>query len=74
MGAKESFEVVLHSKIKILASEEISIQTLPHDEQQKIWDSLLSISPQQFASNSKIQIIQVVQQLLDGVGMIDIVT
>jgi hypothetical protein len=74
MGASESFEAVLHSKIKILSSETISIQSMPKEEQQATWESLLSISPQQFASNSKIQIMQVVQQLLDGVGRIIIIS
>lgn len=68
MGSHQSFESLLQAKIQILSSEDISIQSLPKEEQEKVWESLLSISPQQFASNSKVQIMQVVQQLLDGIG------
>lgn len=69
MGSHQSFESLLQSKIQILSSEDISIQSLPKEEQEKVWESLLSISPQQFASNSKAQIMQVVQGLLDGIGI-----
>lgn len=70
MGSHQSFESLLQAKIQILSSEDISIQSLPKEEQEKVWESLLSISPQQFASNSKVQIMQVVQQLLDGIGKV----